>query len=198
MNSVIRSVLYIGQTSGREYHDCCQSRPWKVTQKAWIFALCSPSQPPRCDERGPMAKTSRKPHRRPARAAAIAKPSVSAPPATPQPEAAPVLPDAGPPHLPSQPPQPTHRLLRGYAFDPSLATQLETALVSEITYKVPWEELEPRPDRRVHRGGRLRPAERLLLRAGGSRRSQKSWRRTAWPRPRAIRSSISRWSTPRR
>jgi hypothetical protein len=46
-----------------------------------------------------------------------------------------------PKHLPSQPLRPTHRLLRGYAFDPSLATQLETALVSEITYKVPWESL---------------------------------------------------------
>lgn len=37
--------------------------------------------------------------------------------------------------------QPTSRWLRGYAFDPSMATQLETALVSEVTYKVPWEPL---------------------------------------------------------
>jgi hypothetical protein len=50
-----------------------------------------------------------------------------------------------PVHVPSQPPTPTHRYLRGYAFDPSLATQLETALVSEITYKVPWETLEAGP-----------------------------------------------------
>ncbi len=50
-----------------------------------------------------------------------------------------------PPHLPSQPSPPTHRPLRGYAFDPSLATKLETALVSEITYKVPWEPLEAGP-----------------------------------------------------
>jgi hypothetical protein len=50
-----------------------------------------------------------------------------------------------PQHLPSQPPTPTHRFLRGYAFDPSLATQLETALVSEITYRVPWERLQPGP-----------------------------------------------------
>lgn len=49
------------------------------------------------------------------------------------------------PHIPSEPPRPTHRWLRGYAFDPSMATQLETALVSEITYKVPWEVLEPGP-----------------------------------------------------
>src|SRR5215510_9634159 len=47
--------------------------------------------------------------------------------------------DTTPQHLPSQPPVPTHRHLRGYAFDPSLATKLETALVSEITYTVPWE-----------------------------------------------------------
>jgi hypothetical protein len=50
-----------------------------------------------------------------------------------------------PPHPASQPSPPTHRLLRGYAFDPSLATQLETALVSEITYKVPWEALKRGP-----------------------------------------------------
>jgi hypothetical protein len=35
--------------------------------------------------------------------------------------------------------------LRGYAFDSSLATKLEMAFVSEITYKVPWEVLEPGP-----------------------------------------------------
>lgn len=49
------------------------------------------------------------------------------------------------PHLPSQPSPPTHRLLRGYAFDPSMATQLETALVSEIMYRVPWEDLPNGP-----------------------------------------------------
>ena len=48
-------------------------------------------------------------------------------------------------HVASQPLAPTHRLLRGYAFDPTLATQLETALVSEITYKIPWEEVSPGP-----------------------------------------------------
>lgn len=48
-------------------------------------------------------------------------------------------------HLPSQPTSPNQRLLRGYSFDPSLATRLETALVSEITYKVPWEPLQPGP-----------------------------------------------------
>jgi hypothetical protein len=48
-------------------------------------------------------------------------------------------------HRPSQPPKPTYRFLRGYAFDPSLATQLETALVSEVTFKVRWEPLKPGP-----------------------------------------------------
>jgi hypothetical protein len=47
--------------------------------------------------------------------------------------------------LVSEPPRPTHRLLRGYAFDPGIANQLETALVSEIIYKVPWEPLDPGP-----------------------------------------------------
>lgn len=48
-------------------------------------------------------------------------------------------------HMASQPQQPTHRSLRGYAFDPSLATSLDTAVVSEITYRVPWEMLTPGP-----------------------------------------------------
>ena len=44
------------------------------------------------------------------------------------------------------PARPARRLLRGYAFDPSLASQLETALVSEVTYRVRWEDgLRPGP-----------------------------------------------------
>ena len=38
------------------------------------------------------------------------------------------------------PPLPTSRALRGYAYDPSLATVLETSTVSEMTYRCPWEE----------------------------------------------------------
>lgn len=53
--------------------------------------------------------------------------------------------DAKRKHLASQPPRPTHRPLRGYAFDPSLATSLDTAVMSEITYRIPWEDLEPGP-----------------------------------------------------
>lgn len=49
------------------------------------------------------------------------------------------------PHLPSRPPRPIYRMLRGYAFDPSLTTSLETALVGEVTYKVPWERVEEGP-----------------------------------------------------
>jgi hypothetical protein len=40
-------------------------------------------------------------------------------------------------------PRPPFRRLRGYAIDPSLATQLETKPVSEIVFPVPWEELQP-------------------------------------------------------
>lgn len=38
-------------------------------------------------------------------------------------------------------PTPPHRALRGYALDPTLAQQLRTAPVSEITLRVPWEPL---------------------------------------------------------
>lgn len=37
-------------------------------------------------------------------------------------------------------PKPVYRRLRGYAFDPSLSVQLETALINETVYKVMWEE----------------------------------------------------------
>lgn len=40
---------------------------------------------------------------------------------------------------------PVYRVLRGYAIDPSLAQQLDTAPVSEILFKVPWEPLAPGP-----------------------------------------------------
>ena len=36
-------------------------------------------------------------------------------------------------------PRPAFRRLRAYAFDPSLDTQLDTAVVNQITLKVPWE-----------------------------------------------------------
>ncbi len=36
-------------------------------------------------------------------------------------------------------PLPPYRRLRGYAFDPSLSVELETALVNEVVFQVPWE-----------------------------------------------------------
>jgi Subtilase family len=43
-------------------------------------------------------------------------------------------------------PDPPSRTLRGYSYDPSLATQLDTARISEIKYEVPWEaDLQPGP-----------------------------------------------------
>src|SRR2546421_2159840 len=35
--------------------------------------------------------------------------------------------------------RPPFRRLRGYAFDPSLSTQLDSALINIVTMKVPWE-----------------------------------------------------------
>jgi hypothetical protein len=37
------------------------------------------------------------------------------------------------------------RRLRVYTFDPSLATQLETALINEAVLPIPWEDLKPGP-----------------------------------------------------
>lgn len=42
--------------------------------------------------------------------------------------------------------KPSSRKLRGYAFDPSLSLKIDTALLNEITYKIPWEDdLKPGP-----------------------------------------------------
>lgn len=41
--------------------------------------------------------------------------------------------------------KPPFRKLRGYAFDPSLSLKIDTALINEITYKIPWEEDELKP-----------------------------------------------------
>lgn len=40
---------------------------------------------------------------------------------------------------------PQWRRLRGYAFDPGLSQQFETAGINEITFRVPWEPLKPGP-----------------------------------------------------
>ncbi|MFN8288709.1 MAG: hypothetical protein U0U70_00490 [Chitinophagaceae bacterium] len=36
--------------------------------------------------------------------------------------------------------KPPYRKLRGYAFDPSLSLKMSTALINDITYKIPWED----------------------------------------------------------
>ena len=43
------------------------------------------------------------------------------------------------------PPEPPFRCLRAFSIDPSLATDYETAPISEVTIKVPWERLKPGP-----------------------------------------------------
>jgi hypothetical protein len=42
-------------------------------------------------------------------------------------------------------PDPQWRRLRGYAFDPGLSHQFETAAMNEIVFRVAWERLEPGP-----------------------------------------------------
>lgn len=45
------------------------------------------------------------------------------------------------PRIGSEPiPPPVYRRLRGYAFDPSLSVRLDTAVINETIYKVPWDE----------------------------------------------------------
>jgi hypothetical protein len=40
---------------------------------------------------------------------------------------------------------PAERMLRVFAFDPSMATQMETARINEATLSIPWERLDPGP-----------------------------------------------------
>lgn len=55
------------------------------------------------------------------------------------------LPPAVPNPQPFVPPRPAFRCLRTYSIDPSLTTRLETAQISEITLKIPWEPLQSGP-----------------------------------------------------
>ena len=41
--------------------------------------------------------------------------------------------------------EPPYRKLRGYAFDPSVSLQIDTAGINSLTYKVSWETLDPGP-----------------------------------------------------
>jgi hypothetical protein len=49
------------------------------------------------------------------------------------------------PMAPFQPPNPEVRCLRGYAIDPTLSTKLDTVRISEMTFHVPWEPVQPGP-----------------------------------------------------
>lgn len=42
-------------------------------------------------------------------------------------------------------PMPAFRTLRGYAFDPTLNTSLQTVAIGEVAFRVPWEQLDPGP-----------------------------------------------------
>lgn len=54
-------------------------------------------------------------------------------------------PTPGRPRAIFAPPAPPYRELRGYAVDPSFATKLDAVGISEVTYRLPWETLEPGP-----------------------------------------------------
>jgi hypothetical protein len=63
----------------------------------------------------------------------------------PQPPAASAKPAAAKVASRNALPDPPFRSLRAFSIDPSLATDYETAPISEVTIKVPWESLEPGP-----------------------------------------------------
>lgn len=48
--------------------------------------------------------------------------------------------------IPNTVPKPVFRRLRGYAFDPSLSVQMDTAVVNETIYKVVWEDQSSNPN----------------------------------------------------
>ena len=48
-----------------------------------------------------------------------------------------------PSQIPYQPP--SERQLRVYAFDPSLSTRVDTALINSVVISIPWEPLSPGP-----------------------------------------------------
>jgi subtilisin family serine protease len=65
-----------------------------------------------------------------------------------RPKIKPVAPERGEIQLAPAPfaaPKPPFRSLRGFAIDPDLSIQLKTASISEITFRVPWESLDPGP-----------------------------------------------------
>ena len=68
-------------------------------------------------------------------------------PARKPPQPAAENPKNQPPRVASRntPPEPPFRSLRVFSIDPSLATDYETAPISEVVVKVPWERLKPGP-----------------------------------------------------
>jgi hypothetical protein len=78
-----------------------------------------------------------------------------APPTTSPAPTVPTTPTPAPPTPAPTPPAgatdgfkpgvPPYRALRGYAVDPSLTTNLDTAEIGVVTFQVPWESLDPGP-----------------------------------------------------
>jgi hypothetical protein len=47
--------------------------------------------------------------------------------------------------------KPPYRKLKGYAFDPSLSLQMQTATINQIIYKIPWEDLQETTEEKAKR-----------------------------------------------
>ena len=89
---------------------------------------------------------------------------------------------------------PTSRRLRILAFDPSLATRLETATINEITVEVAWEKLEPGPVGEYIEVVDCDPASGVFYRPVDLD-NRTCWRGTGCRHRSRTRSSTSRWST---
>ncbi len=53
--------------------------------------------------------------------------------------------------------KPPYRKLRGYAFDPSLSLKMDTSLINEIIYKIPWEDNQERANGKYISGSAENP-----------------------------------------
>ena len=97
---------------------------------------------------------------------------------------------------PAATPFPQWRRLRGYAFDPGLSQQFETAAMNEITFRVPWEKLDVGPVGEYVEVVDYDPASRSFY--DPVNLEDRTSAPTASIPTRAIRSSTSSSSTPSR
>lgn len=96
--------------------------------------------------------------------------------------------------MPAKTTAPSVRRLRTYSFDPSLDRDMAAAVINQATLKVPWEDLTPGPVSEYLEVMDFDPASDASTSPSIST-ILTSLPATVFPRPTAILSFISRWST---